>query len=272
MLAAPVAPFFISRLKIMAKDPAYPMYAQDIDMDTASWSCNAFGAYVRLLNYSWINGGLPDDVDELARIARLDGGNFKKCWSKWIWGKFQKVDGVLVNRRMEEEREKREIYRKSQQLKGIKSGERRQPKVNRGSTGVQPGRQPRRQPKGNLSLSLSFSLSLAKHLLPEDIKDIIIEKSWNGFIEMRERIKKPLTERAVELIGITLSQFHAKGQDINKCLDQSVVKNYQDVYEVKEDGNGASRGYSQRNGTSGIGADAETASKYNGLGEEPISS
>ena len=162
------------------------MYAQDFDMDTASWSCNALGAYIRLLNYSWINGSLPTDINSLSRIARLDGGNFKKCWSLWLKGKFQEVDGVLVNRRMEEEREKRAEYIKKQSLKGEKSGEvrrtRKEPRFNHGSTTVRTGRQPKGEPEVNSSFSFSSSLSFSFEsfytLYPKKKAKGSAEKAW----------------------------------------------------------------------------------------------
>ncbi len=64
------------------KAPAFQMYAQDFDMDTASWSNDEVGIYVRLLNYEWVNGGLPSDLSELSRIAREKKTKFEKKWIK----------------------------------------------------------------------------------------------------------------------------------------------------------------------------------------------
>lgn len=55
------------------------MYAQDFDMDTGSWSCTAVGIYQRLLNYEWVNRSLPNDEEQLARIARIDKGTLKNA-------------------------------------------------------------------------------------------------------------------------------------------------------------------------------------------------
>lgn len=113
----------------MAKDPSYPMYPQDFDMDTASWPPLAVGVYIRLLNYSWINGPIPEDTKLLSSIVRMDHGNFKKVWPL-ISCKWKKANGLitnpgyplgdgmeakkvvgLTNRRMEEERESRRLYK-----------------------------------------------------------------------------------------------------------------------------------------------------------------
>lgn len=143
----------------MAKNPAYPMYAQDFDMDTASWSVTAIGVYVRLMNYSWINGPLPDDTEALARIARMDHGNFRKVWCPLVQSKWMKTEHGLVNSRMEIEREKRAKFIEHQRSKGKKSGEVR---GNRGSTVVEP----EHEPEGNLSFSSSLGSNEPSLLIP----------------------------------------------------------------------------------------------------------
>jgi uncharacterized protein YdaU (DUF1376 family) len=102
----------------MTKPPAYQYYAADFDEDTASWDCYEVGVYQRLLNYEWINGCLPNEPIRLARIARTSSKKFQKSW-EIISKKFsQNGEGFLVNRRMEEEREKQRKYREEQARKG----------------------------------------------------------------------------------------------------------------------------------------------------------
>ena len=50
----------------MAKDPAYPMYAQDFDMDTADWGIDEIGVYIR--NTSIVNNEF-DDVLPSANVS-----------------------------------------------------------------------------------------------------------------------------------------------------------------------------------------------------------
>lgn len=61
-----------------------------------------------------------------------------------------------------------------------------------------------------------------------------IAESWNGFCEMREKIKKPLTDRAAKMILNKLEQLAP--EDITTqglILDQSVKRCWQDVYPLK---------------------------------------
>lgn len=59
------------------------------------------------------------------------------------------------------------------------------------------------------------------------------EKTWCDFLEMRKRIKKPATDRAKELILEKLEKFMHEGHDPNKLLENSILNNWQDIYEPK---------------------------------------
>ena len=61
-----------------------------------------------------------------------------------------------------------------------------------------------------------------------------MSESWNGFCEMRKKIKKPLTDRAAKMILNELERL-APGDDTTKglILDQSVKHCWQDVYKLK---------------------------------------
>lgn len=47
----------------------YPFYPGDYARDTRDLSCCEHGCYRLLLDHSWANGPLPDDLDRLTRIA-----------------------------------------------------------------------------------------------------------------------------------------------------------------------------------------------------------
>lgn len=60
------------------------------------------------------------------------------------------------------------------------------------------------------------------------------QESWEGFVEMRQKIRKPMTPRAVSMILKKLEGFMRAGHDVGAILDQSVVKSWQDVFPVKQ--------------------------------------
>nr|DAG80267.1 MAG TPA: hypothetical protein [Caudoviricetes sp.] len=68
-----------------------------------------------------------------------------------------------------------------------------------------------------------------------DVPEALME-NWNGFCEMRKKIKKPLTDRAAKMILNELERL-APGDNHTKglILDQSVKRCWQDVYPLKGD-------------------------------------
>ena len=68
-----------------------------------------------------------------------------------------------------------------------------------------------------------------------EIPEWVPSEAWNGFLEMRKKIKKPLTERGVALALKKLGQLRDEGHDPSAVLDQSVMSNYQGLFPVKGD-------------------------------------
>ena len=62
-----------------------------------------------------------------------------------------------------------------------------------------------------------------------------IEKdAWQGYVDMRKAMKKPMTARAETLVLKTLYLLRERGHDPNLSLDQSTLHCWQDVYPLKD--------------------------------------
>tara|TARA_R110001632_G_C11294940_1_gene413232 strand:- start:764 stop:1012 length:249 start_codon:yes stop_codon:yes gene_type:complete len=61
----------------------------------------------------------------------------------------------------------------------------------------------------------------------------IVRDCWEGFVEMRYSIKRPLTERSCKLILNKLKRIDEA--TANEILDQSTMNCWQGIYPVKED-------------------------------------
>lgn len=59
-------------------------------------------------------------------------------------------------------------------------------------------------------------------------------EAWMAFVDMRKKIKKPMTDHAMKLMIGKLEKMKAAGQDIQAVLEQSITKSWSDVYDVKE--------------------------------------
>lgn len=66
-----------------------------------------------------------------------------------------------------------------------------------------------------------------------ELPDWMPVDAWNGFIEMRNTIKKPMTDHAMKLAIEKLKKFLDAGQDIEAVLNNSTMSNYQGLFELK---------------------------------------
>lgn len=77
------------------------------------------------------------------------------------------------------------------------------------------------------------------------IPDWIPAEEWKGFIDMRKRIRKPMTDRAVQLAISTLEKLKSQGEDVAQVLNQSVMKSYTGLFPVKGNNGGMGQGLPQ---------------------------
>lgn len=66
------------------------------------------------------------------------------------------------------------------------------------------------------------------------LPDWIPAEAWAGYVEMRKKIKKPMTERAEQLAIATLDKLRQQGQDVGAVLDQSVMNAWQGLFPITE--------------------------------------
>ena len=92
------------------KAPAIQWYPKDILSSTrvAMLDLKEEGAYRRALDFCWLNGSLPTDTSQLAKVIG------KKCTVKIaevVKQLFIEVDGKLIHDRQEQEREKQKDFK-----------------------------------------------------------------------------------------------------------------------------------------------------------------
>lgn len=98
-----------------------PVYVEDLlsDATVDLMDAAAFGAYMRLLFYSWKEVGLPNDPDRLRRLARVDNGRaWERIWTllatKWTTIEDPTRGQRLVNEKQEDVRRNVNAYRTAQ--------------------------------------------------------------------------------------------------------------------------------------------------------------
>jgi hypothetical protein len=88
----------------------------------------------------------------------------------------------------------------------------------------------------HLGVSVSVSEGVAvsvKREAPFALPDWIPDDAWQGYVEMRAKIKKPMTDRARDLIVAKLDRWRADGHSVGAVLDASTSNNWTDVYLPK---------------------------------------
>lgn len=102
--------------------PMMPWFPRDFLASTLGWSMLEQGLYRRLLDAQWEFGSLPNNEEQLRRIAQATPEEFAEGWpcvcQKFATGE----DGRLRNRRLEEHREKAFRIRESRSKAGRNGG------------------------------------------------------------------------------------------------------------------------------------------------------
>lgn len=83
------------------------------------------------------------------------------------------------------------------------------------------------------------------------IPEWIPAEAWAGYVEMRQKIRKPMTDRAVSLAIKTLDYLRAAGNDPGAVLDQSVMNSWQGLFAIKVERRGLPRQVESRLGIKG---------------------
>jgi hypothetical protein len=65
------------------------------------------------------------------------------------------------------------------------------------------------------------------------LPDWLPAEPWAGYVEMRKKIRKPMTPRAQKLVLASLAGMLEKGIDIEQALNNSTRNSWIDVYEPK---------------------------------------
>lgn len=80
-------------------------------------------------------------------------------------------------------------------------------------------------------------------IINSNIKDDSVRNALLEFIKMRKLAKSPMTNRALELLISRLHKLANTPEMAVKVLEQSIVNNWKNVYELKEDKNKKEKRY-----------------------------
>ncbi len=128
------------------KPPSFQWYPKDCDTDERIRLMNdaEFGFYMRCLNHSWLNGGLPGDLGMVARALSRTPAYVRKMWTM-VGPCFTEVGGRFVNRKQESQRARDAEFRDGKSDAGRKGADARWNRSANSRSMAQPLAQPLKQ-------------------------------------------------------------------------------------------------------------------------------
>lgn len=218
------------------KRPSFQFYPSDWLRDTALRSCSTGARGLWMDMICFMHEGSPyghlkvgDKVILPSNLARMVGDSAEVV-ADWLLelsqaGVYETTDeGVIYSKRMIRDENLRQIR----------------------AAGGSKGGNPALMDKGKVNLedkqkptpsSTSSSSSPSKK---EKVADALVFpdwmplETWEAFLAMRKRIKKPPTDYAMKLLVDKLARFKANGQNIQAVLEKSITSSWQDVFEIHE--------------------------------------
>jgi uncharacterized protein YdaU (DUF1376 family) len=126
------------------KAPAYLWYPKDYlaDANTVLMTLEQEGAYRRLLDYCWLEGSIPDDIEELARLCKgVSADKMSRIW-KVVSPCFRKRGKKWVHPRLDAERKKQKANREAKSRAGKLGAKARHSKTYNGTANSLPQANP----------------------------------------------------------------------------------------------------------------------------------
>lgn len=108
------------------------------------------------------------------------------------------------------------------------------------------GRIPREDKETSTNVDVKKETASKKKEQPVEIPEWLITPTWQDFLEMRKHKRATPTNEAIRLLVKKLSKMREQGEDIKAVLEQSILRNYTDVFSVRADSTNNSKPTAKR--------------------------
>lgn len=217
----------------------YKRHLGDYAKDAGHLSMLEHGAYTLLLDrYYTTEEPIPSRADAY-RVCRARTKDERAAVDTILEEFFLTDSEAFLNRRAEEEIARASHQRSVNQELGKRGGRPRktesviESKTESVSVG-EPNRNPSQTPDSRLHKPEIPKPKSSAIALP----DWLPIEAWAGFVEMRKRVKAPLTDRAVLLSLGELEKLRAQGQDVTAVLEQSTMNAWKGLFPIKRQQSG----------------------------------
>lgn len=242
----------------MAALPYMQLYVADYLADTPHLTTEEHGAYLLLL-FSYWQTGKPLRVDRLASAARMNNERWTDV-QRTLKEFFTEFEGVWIHQRVEKDLEKvatksgknseagkasaaarafakQQLERVAQdkELTDVQRSLERSLALRSTTEDTDTDTDTDTDQKQDQKLSSKKAKTPKKPASGFELPEWIDRKAWDGFLEMRKLIKKPISENGKGLAVGKLDKLSGAGHDPNEVLDQSTFYSWQGLFAIKEE-------------------------------------
>ena len=204
----------------------YQFHIGDYRAATAHLSNEEDLAYRRLLDmYYDTEQRIPGDTQWVARRIRMDHETVVTV----LFDMFeQDENGFWKHPRVEKEIAKYKALEERNRNNGSKGGRPKKPSGFPVESDTEPTGKATNNHKPRTNNQIKKEAQPAV-----DLPDWLDKETWTALIDMRKRIKKPMTDHAQKLMIGKLLKMKQSGHDIKAIMEKTIVNSWLDVYEPK---------------------------------------
>lgn len=236
----------------MAALPYMQLYVADYLADTAHLTTEEHGAYLLLL-FSYWQTGKPLRENRLASVARMSNERWANA-EQVLSDFFDVQNGLWTHFRVEADLEKvcsksktnSEAGKASARARALAKQQAEESKLTSVATTVEQTYQRNVNHTDTDTDKDTEQIQDQKLLSPEkkkpkkekpvfELPEWIDQGAWDGFIEMRKAIKKPLTDSGKKLAVDKLQKLGREGHSPKEVLNQSTLSSWQGLFAIKEE-------------------------------------
>lgn len=211
----------------MSKSPFMQLYVSDYIGDTQHLTTEQHGAYLLLLMAMWRNGGkLPNDPAKLSRIARVSLRRWHIVSPEVM--EFMTVEGEFVTqKRLEREHQKALSISEKRSVSGKLGGSAKSLTSNV-SDEANAKQLPKHSQKPE-TIKNNIGADAPQKSPREILSGVLSPAKAKAVVDHRQRIRKPLTADAAELLAKTFARTGEVGWTPDQAADEMISRGWQGV-------------------------------------------
>ena len=211
-----------------------PIYVGDYLADTGHLTTEQHGAYLLLLMHQWRVGHFSEE--QMPSITR---GASSTCLAPLKHMFSTDGAGLMYSRRCEEEKTRSMQKKATYTFRASKGGEALAKK--RASSSASSSASSTHKavlaecsspsPSEQVQKQVHATQATPSQLIPAWLDS----RAWDGFVEMRKKIRAPLTDYAKERLLVKLDRWRLEGIDIAAVLNQSIERSWRGVWPLSQE-------------------------------------